>query len=76
VRNDHEYLIDPEDFPFGKTEVARYFESKQLGENIFIDMGGFVFGMAQGSIFLVYLLGKIVLDFLLLPRDIYQSLKS
>lgn len=76
LRNGHEYLIDPEDFPLGNTQIARYFESKKLGENLFVDVGGFAFGMAQGSVFLLYLLGKIILDFLLLPRDIYNTIKS
>ncbi len=32
-----------------------------------------IYGFAQGSTFLLFLLGRMVLDFLLLPRDMYQS---
>jgi hypothetical protein len=71
-----EYIIDPNTLPLSQNALAQYLEKKRLGENIFFDMAGFAYGFTQGSVFLVFLLGRMVLDFLLLPRDIYSMLKK
>lgn len=71
-----EYIIDPNTLPLSQNALAQYLEKQKLGENIFVDMAGFAYGFAQGSVFLLFLLGRMVLDFLLLPRDIYEFLKQ
>ncbi len=70
------YLIDPTTLPLSNTPLAQFFEKQKLGENVLIDIGGAIYGFVQGSVFLIFLLGRIVLDALLLPRDIYQSIKQ
>lgn len=68
--------ISPLDLPFGDTEIAKFFENKKIGENIFVDIAGFSYGFfVQGSAILVILLWKIFLDILFLPRDIYNEIK-
>lgn len=67
-----DYLFDPKMYPLAGAPLTKYFESKKLWDNIFIDMWGFVYGVAQWSIFLLWLAGKIVLDALLLPVDLYK----
>ncbi len=71
-----DYLVDPNTLPLSQNPLAQFLERQKLGENIFIDMGGAIYGFIQGSVFLLFLLGRIVLDALLLPRDIYQSIKK
>lgn len=71
-----DYLVDSNTLPLSQNPLAQFLERQKLGENIFIDMGGVVYGFVQGSVFLLFLLGRIVLDALLLPRDIYQSIKK
>lgn len=71
-----EFILDPSILPLQNMSITQYFENQKLGKNIFIDVGGFVYGIAQGSVFLIYLAGKIILDFLLLPVDIYNFLKK
>lgn len=70
--NIRDFLIDPNTLPLSQNRLAQYLEQKKIGENIFVDMAGFAYGFTQGSVFLLFLLGKIILDFLLLPRDIYM----
>ncbi len=67
------FFIDPSTIPLSQNQLAQYLEGKRLWENIFIDLGWMIYGFAQGSTFLLFLLGRMVLDFLLLPRDMYQS---
>lgn len=69
-------IFDPNDYPLSGLPITQYFESKKLGENIFIDIAGFAYGVAQGSLFLLWLAGKVVVDALLLPLDIYNFLSS
>jgi hypothetical protein len=66
-----EYTIDPRDFPLSDLPITKYFESQKLGDSPLLDIGGFVYGGVQGSVFLLYLCGRIILDTLLLPRDLY-----
>lgn len=70
------YAIDPNTLPLSQNALAQYLEKQKLGENILVDMAGFAYGFTQGSVFLLFLLGRMVLDFLLLPRDIYEFLKQ
>lgn len=70
-----EYVIDMDGIPLAQSPLTQYFERQKLGDNIFVDMAGFTYGVAQGSLFLIYLAGRIVLDTLLLPRDIYHLLQ-
>ena len=70
------YSIDPDTLPLSQNALARYLEKQKLGENILVDIAGFAYGFTQGSVFLLFLLGRMVLDFLLLPRDIYEFLKQ
>mgnify|MGYP006915289807 CR=1 FL=1 len=71
-----EFIFDPSIFPFQKTYLAQYFEEQPLWKNPLIDIGGFLYWVAQGSLFLFYIAWKIVFDLLLLPIDIYHSLKK
>ncbi|MDD2694125.1 MAG: hypothetical protein PHY14_04315 [Candidatus Gracilibacteria bacterium] len=71
-----QYFIPPDSLPLSQNALARYLEKQKLGENIFVDIAGFAYGFTQGSVFLLFLLGRMVLDFLLLPRDIYEFLKQ
>ena len=71
-----EYTVDPTAFPLSDHPLTRYFESQKLWANPFIDLAGFAYGFAQGSIFLLYLAGKIVIDALLLPVDIYKMMQK
>lgn len=70
-----EYIFDPQEFPLANHPVTQFFERQKLGDNIVIDMAGFVYWVAQGSLFLLWLAGKITLDLLLLPVDIYKMMK-
>lgn len=70
------YSIDPDTLPLSQNALARYLEKQKLGENILVDIAGFAYGFTQGSVFLLFLLGRMVLDFLLLPRDVYEFLKQ
>jgi hypothetical protein len=67
-----EYTLPPWAFPLSDTKLAQYFDNQKFGDNPLIDIAGFVYGFAQGSLFLVFLLGRIILDTLLLPIDIYK----
>ena len=71
-----DYTIDSSTLPLSHNPLAQFLEKQKLGENIFIDIGGALYGFVQGSVFLLFLLGRIVLDALLLPKDIYQSIKK
>jgi hypothetical protein len=71
-----DYLLDPSDYPFADFPLTKYFESQKLGENILVDIAGFAYGVAQGSVFLLWLAGRIVLDTLLLPIDLYKLSQS
>lgn len=71
-----DFILDPKAFPFSDSAFSLYFDKQKLGDNLLIDLGGFVYGFVQGSIFLLFLLGRIILDALLLPRDIYQHIHS
>ena len=71
-----EYTLDPKIFPFADHPFTKYFESQKLGQNPFIDLAGLAYGFAQGSLFLLYLAGRIVLDLLLLPIDLYKMIQN
>lgn len=71
-----EYIIDPNTLPLSQNALAQYLEKQKIGENILVDIAGFTYGFTQGSVFLLFLLGRMVIDFLLLPRDIYEFLKQ
>lgn len=71
-----DFILDPKAFPLSSTALSLYFDKQKLGDNLLVDLGGFVYGFVQGSIFLLFLLGRIILDALLLPRDIYQHIHS
>jgi hypothetical protein len=67
-----DYILDPSAYPLADVPLTKYFESQRLWENIFVDIGGFVYGFAQGSLFLLWLAGRMVMDALLLPVDLYK----
>jgi hypothetical protein len=67
-----DYILDTKDYPFSDSALTKYFESQKLGDNLLVDIAGFAYGVAQGSIFLLWLAGRIVLDTLLLPVDLYR----
>lgn len=70
-------FFDDEDLPFGKTEITKFLEKKKIGENIFVDIGGFFYGfVVQGGAIFVILLWKILLDIIFLPRDILKELQK
>ena len=71
-----DFLIDPNAFPLSQNALAKYFEQQKLWENLMVDLGGMVYGFVQGSTFLLFLVGRILLDSLLLPRDIYQLIRE
>lgn len=74
--NPKDFIIDLHSLPFSQNALAKYLEKQKLWENILIDIGGAVYGLLQGSTFLIFLAWRIVLDFLLLPRDIYQLIRE
>lgn len=67
-----EFTLDSTSYPLANIPFTQYFESQKLGDNILVDMGWFAYGVAQGSLFLLYLAGRIILDALLLPVDLYK----
>lgn len=61
--------------PFSQKELAKFFEDKKMGENIWVDIGWFSYGFfVQWSAILVILAWKIFIDILFLPRDILDEL--
>ncbi len=76
-KDEQENFFKNEDLPFGKTELAKFFDNKKIWENILVDFAGFFYGfLIQGSAILVILLWKIFLDIIFLPRDIYNEIKK
>ncbi len=71
-----EYTLPPWAFPLSDTKLAQYFDQQKIGDNPLIDIAGFAYGFVQGSVFLVFLLGRIILDTLLLPLDIYKLIQE
>ncbi len=69
-------VFDPKSYPLSGLPMTEYFESQKLWENILVDIAGFIYWVAQGSLFLLWLTGKIVVDALLLPLDIYNYLAN
>jgi hypothetical protein len=67
-----EYTLPTWAFPLSDTKLAQYFSEQKLWDNPLVDIAGFAYGFAQGSLFLIFLLGRIILDALLLPLDIYK----
>jgi hypothetical protein len=53
-------------------KLAQYFDNQKLGDNPLVDIAGFAYGFVQGSAFLIFLFGRMVLDALLLPVDLYK----
>ncbi len=70
------FILDPKAFPFSDTALSIFFDKQRLGDNLLIDLGGFVYGFVQGSVFLLFLFGRIILDTLLLPIDLYKMTKK
>lgn len=63
--------------PLSKNQFAQMLESSPLWQNIWTDMVWFMYGFfVQGSAVLVILLWKILLDTLLLPKDIYTLIRE
>ncbi len=71
-----EYTLPPWSFPFSDSKLSLYFDQQRIGDNPLIDIAGFAYGFAQGSIFLFFLVGRIILDTLLLPRDVYMLIQE
>lgn len=71
-----DFILDPKAFPFSDTALSAFFDKQRLGDNLLIDLGGFVYGFVQGSVFLLFLFGRIILDTLLLPIDLYKMTKK
>ena len=71
-----EYTLPVGALPFSGTALAKYFDEQKLWDNPLVDMAGFAYGAAQGSLFLVFLLGRMILDALLLPIDMYYLIKK
>ena len=76
IPREPEYQIDDTIIPLAQAPLTTYFERQKLGDNLFIDIAGFTYWVAQGSLFLFYLAGRMILDTLLLPRDIYSLLQK
>ena len=71
-----DYMLDPKMYPLSNLPLTSYFESQKLWDNPLVDMAGFFYGIAQGSIFLLWLAWKVVLDTLLLPVDLFKLITS
>jgi hypothetical protein len=70
-------IIDLDQLPFSQNRFAKYLENQPLGENIGVDMAGFLYGLiVQGSAILIIIAWKILTDLLFLPRDIYREIKA
>jgi hypothetical protein len=75
-KNSIDTRIDPSLFPLSQNPLARYLEEQKLGNNIWVDMVWFLYGLVvQGSAILIIIAWKILTDMLLLPRDIYREVK-
>ena len=48
-----DFILDPKAFPLSSTALSLYFDKQKLGDNLLVDLGGFVYGFVQGSIFLL-----------------------
>jgi hypothetical protein len=79
TENDHsqrdltpDYTLPPGAFPFSDVPLSLYFDRQKLGDNPLVDIAGLAYGFAQGSLFLIFLLGRMILDALLLPIDLYK----
>lgn len=63
--------------PFSDGELAKFFEDKRIGENVFVDMAGFSYGFfVQWGAIMVILAWRIFLDMLFLPRDILEEIRE
>ena len=63
--------------PFINTPFAQYLEKQPIGANIAIDLLGFVYGfVVQGSVILVIIAWKILVDLLRLPVDGYRAIRG
>lgn len=70
------YTVDQNVYPLAGHSLTKYFERQKLGENLFVDILGFIYGVGQGSLFLLWLIGRIILDALLLPMDVYHKIRE
>ena len=62
--------------PFDSNRLAKYLEGKAWGENPLIDILGLMYGFfIQGSAILVILLWRLLMDLLMLPKDLIDSFK-
>lgn len=71
-----EYTLPPWAFPFSGAKLSLFFEKQKIGDNPLIDIAGFFYGFAQWSVFLLFLLGRMILDTLLLPLDLYTLIQE
>lgn len=68
--------IDPSLFPLSQNPLARYLEDQKLGNNIWVDMVWFLYGLVvQGSAILIIIAWKIFTDLLFLPRDMAREIQ-
>ncbi len=42
-----DFVLDPKAFPFSDTALSVFFDKQRLGDNLLIDLGGFVYGFVQ-----------------------------
>jgi hypothetical protein len=70
-----DYILSSDDYPLADFPLTKYFESQKLGDHLLVDIAWFAYGVAQGSVFLLWLAGRIMLDTLLLPADLYKMMK-
>lgn len=64
-------------FPFFQNQLAKLLERQRIGENIPLDIVGFLYGFfVQGSAILVILAWRILMDLLRLPVDVYYEIKK
>lgn len=70
-------FFDENSLPFSQTDLAKFFESKKIGENWKHDIAGFAYGFfVQGGAIFIILLYKIIFDIVFFPRDIIQHFKK
>ncbi len=67
-------VIVPDEIPFGKTKIAKKLENQVIWENIWADIVWFLYGfVVQGSAILVILAWNILLDAIMLPKDMWDT---
>lgn len=75
-KDERKDIYDTVAIPFDSNKLAKYLEGKTWGENPFVDILGLMYGFfIQWSAILVILLWRLLMDLLMLPKDLIDTFK-